>query len=105
MCHDQGRRVFKAFDHAHDLHPPQIPTLREEIAITEGILGNTSGGRVAAIALMAMGEDPVEETRQEAIVRSTMDVPVADVFSDGPAILLDAVMTSPMGVHKGGGDL
>jgi uncharacterized NAD-dependent epimerase/dehydratase family protein len=102
MCHDPGRTVFKAFSHAHEVHPPHIQGLKHEMDLTERVLATTSGGRVVAIAIMAMGEDPEEEMGQEAILRTTMHMPVADVLRDGPSSLLDAVLVAPLGVHKGG---
>ena len=42
MCHDPGRTHFKAFPDGHPV--ARIPPLREEIALTERLLENTSRG-------------------------------------------------------------
>jgi uncharacterized NAD-dependent epimerase/dehydratase family protein len=98
MCHDPGRKHYKAL--WQSTHPPKVPSLRAEISRTEEALENTSGGRVAAVAVMAMGEDPVEEAQREAIIRSSLHLTVADVFKEGPSPLLDAVLQAPLGHHK-----
>ena len=102
MCHDPDRRFHKAFMNGQ--HQSPIPPLREEISLCEGILGNTSGGRVAAVAVMAMGIDPVEEARGEALLRNGLHLPVADVLRDGPGNLLDAVLAGGK-ASRGQGDL
>ena len=90
MCHQPGREHFKAFrDGPVRLH---IPPISKEIALTEMLLEGTTRGKVVAVAIMATDEDPDEEMRQEAMLRSSVGLPVADVLKEGPAPLLDAVL-------------
>lgn len=103
MCHEPGRRAFKAFEGPPGSHVPAIPPLGEEIDLTERVISVTSGGRVVGVAIMAMGRDPEEETRLEAVLRQTTHLPVSDVLREGPSALLDAVLEAPLGPHKRGG--
>ena len=90
MCHHPGREHFKAFrDGPVRL---RIPPISKEIALTEMLLEGTTMGKVVAVAVMATDEDPDEEMRQEAMLRSSVGLPVADVLKEGPAPLLDAVL-------------
>jgi len=90
MCHQPGREHFKAFrDGPVRL---RIPPISKEIALTEMLLEGTTRGKVVAVATMATDEDPDEGTRQEAMLRSSVGLPVADVLREGPAPLLDAVL-------------
>jgi uncharacterized NAD-dependent epimerase/dehydratase family protein len=98
MCHDPGREYFSAFSGAK--HSATIPPLKNEIDFTERVTENTTKGRVAAIAVMAVEEDKVEMTRVEAIITKSLGLPVSDVFRDGPGPLLDYVMAF---LEKGGG--
>jgi uncharacterized NAD-dependent epimerase/dehydratase family protein len=102
MCHDAGRDHYKAF--STETHMSHIPPLRDEIALTERMVENTSGGRVVAVAVMSMGEDGVEEARREAVLRSSLDKTVADVLRDGPGPLLDAVLEAVRPARDGGGE-
>jgi uncharacterized NAD-dependent epimerase/dehydratase family protein len=99
MCHDPGRDVYKAFLDGH--HQPKIPSIKKEIALTEALLSTTSGGKVVAVATMAVEEDAREDARDKAVLRATLGLPVADVFRDGPDPILDAVLAH-VG-DKGGG--
>ncbi len=99
MCHDPGREVYKAFREGY--HQARIPSIKTEIRLTEELLANTSGGKVMAIATMAVEEDAREDARDKAVLRATLGLPVADVFRDGPDPLLDAVLARVGG--KGGG--
>jgi len=93
MCHHPGRTHFKAFREGERFHP-RLPPISKEIALTEQLLEGTTGGRVVAIAVMATEEDPDEEARSEAMLRSRVGLPVADVLKDGPGPLLDAVLAA-----------
>ncbi len=98
MCHHPGREHFKAFRDGPVRM--RIPPISKEIALTKMLLEDTTKGKVAAIAIMGSDEDPDEESRQEAMLRASVGLPVADVFKEGPAPLLDAVLDA---VGRGGG--
>jgi len=96
MCHHPGRTHFKAYREDERFHP-KIPPITKEIALTEELLEDTTGGKVVAIAVMATEEDPDEEARHEAMLRARVGLPVADVLKDGPGPLLDAVLAATTG--------
>ncbi len=100
MCHDPNRTHYKAFDDQR--HRPVIPPLGGEIALAERVLLNTSMGEVVAVAMMAVGASHMEMTKYEQIVRDTLGLVAADVFSDGPGPFLDAVI-GPLNIRGGGG--
>jgi uncharacterized NAD-dependent epimerase/dehydratase family protein len=99
MCHDPGRTHYKAFEGG--LGSARIPPLRDEVALTEKMLENTSQGRVRAIAVMAVEEDVDQMTQLEEIIRATLGLPVADVFRNGAGPILDPVLEA-IGDRGGG---
>lgn len=88
MSHVPGRRWREGFPDGTF----EVPSLAEEIALTEQVLSHTSGGRVVAVALNTWRLSEKEaHTAAEAAAEETGLLAV-DPVRDGAGALLDAVL-------------